>query len=320
MAVLVLLDLSAAFDTVDHALVISRLSTEFGLQDVPLRWFSFYLQNRRQCVMIHEDKSEAATLSCGVPQGSVLGPVLFVLYTNCLANVIDAFRINHYAYADDNTLMDSFKKLKINEALHRVSQCSTAIKTWMNENKLKLNEEKTEAMLVGTKARILAENSKSLDICGSEIQFSSNVKNLGVYLDPCLTMENQVNNICRYSYFHLRGIGNIRHLITTEAAKILVQSLVHSRIDYCNSLIYGRNQSRLTKQDTESSKYGRSYCYQDSKALPYNSCSKRATLASNYCPKSVLNHMLHIPMSTGYSPKIFDRTHRVLQTAKISTI
>ncbi len=112
---------------------------------------------------------------------------------------------------------------------------------------LKLNDDKTEALLVGPKKTLKKMQVTSVEIGSSTITFSSCVKNLGVLMDSNLTMEAQINHLCKSCYYHLQCIGQIRHLITLEAAKILVQSLVTSRLDYSNSLLSGLTKEQLKR-------------------------------------------------------------------------
>lgn len=152
-------------------------------------WFSSYLGTRSQSVLVSENMSESKILKCGVPQGSVLGSLLFVLYTNPLEKIIENFDVNHHAFADDLQLIDSFKPEDIQTARSRVSQCTKAISSWMMSNELKLNDDKTEAMLIGTSQRLKKINSTDITVATSDIPLSSSVKNLGVYVDLCLSAE-----------------------------------------------------------------------------------------------------------------------------------
>ena len=142
-----LLDLSAAFDTVDHQILLSRLYSLFGIQSAALKWFKSYLADRCQFTSVNNSSSPPAQLKYGVPQGSVLGPVLFVLYTTPLSDVIASHSVNHQLFADDTQLQKSAPLNEIDNLTKELCACTDDIKAWMTENQLKLNDDKTEALL-----------------------------------------------------------------------------------------------------------------------------------------------------------------------------
>ena len=141
---LVLLDLSAAFDTVNHSLLLARLQKSFGIRGTVLQWFDSYLSQRTQFVNINEANSTVRDLPVGVPQGSVLGPVLYLLYTAPLAIVIRSCGLDYHLYADDTQLYFALKSVDVDAAKSRVENCISAICRWMDLNELKLNHDKTE--------------------------------------------------------------------------------------------------------------------------------------------------------------------------------
>ena len=136
---LTLLDLSAAFDTIDHATLTNRLSDWYGIYGQAQIWFSTYLQNRHQSVIIKDTLSDKVTLSYGVPQGPVLGPVLFTLYTTPISAIISSFDINHHLYADDTQIYMSLSVSNAKESLKNLQHYVMALSPWMTGSKLKLN-------------------------------------------------------------------------------------------------------------------------------------------------------------------------------------
>ena len=150
ISALVLLYLSAAFDTIDHDIQLNRLHNTFGIGDTALSFFRTYLQNRFQSVVTNNTHSSPVKLTCGVPQGSVLGPILFTLHTQPFATVIEHHNLHHHSFADDTEPYDSATPENIDSLLNSITECFSDIKNWMTENKLLLNSDKTEAMLTGT--------------------------------------------------------------------------------------------------------------------------------------------------------------------------
>ena len=151
--ILVLLDLSAAFDTVNHDLLLSRLEKRFEITGTVLNWFKSYLCSRTQFVSINQSHSTKRDLLVGVPQGSVLGPLLYVLYTAPISDVIRNRQLNYHLYADDTQLYLAFKTNHMNLAIDRVVSCVSEISCWMEQNDLNLNPDKTDIFLIHSRFR-----------------------------------------------------------------------------------------------------------------------------------------------------------------------
>ena len=232
-----MLDLSAAFDTIDHRILFSRLQTSFGVKDTVLDWIMSYLTGRTQTVSIQDRHSDRSLLRYGVPQGSVLGPVLFVLYASPVSDVISRHSMSHESFADDTQLYQSAPIAEIDSLISRTQDCILDLKEWMTTNKLQLNDDKTELMFV-TKSTLLPLPS-TISVNDCPVSVSTSVRSLGVILDQSLSFENQFSNICKTAYLELRRISAVRHLLSTEATKTLICAFVLSRIDYCNSLFAG---------------------------------------------------------------------------------
>ncbi len=144
---LVLLDLSAAFDTIDHDILIDRLQNYTGIQGQALRWFRSYLSDRYHFVYLNREASQLSPVKYGEPQGSVLGPLLFSLYMLPLRNIIRKYGINFHCYADDTQLYISTRPDETSK-LSKLTECVKNIKDWMTSNFLLLNSDKIEILLI----------------------------------------------------------------------------------------------------------------------------------------------------------------------------
>ena len=192
---LTLLDLSAAFDAINHATLTYRLSDWYGIFDRAQIWFSSYSQNKHQSVKIEDTFSDKVTLSYGVPQGSVLGPVLFTLYTTPLSAIISSFDINHHLYADDTQIYMSLSVLNAKESLEKLQHCLMGVSAWMTGSKLKLNPSKTEFLPIGTKLqREQFLNNFPCLLLGQDTNPSTSAKNLGVLFDSSLNLHKKPEN------------------------------------------------------------------------------------------------------------------------------
>ena len=228
---LVLLDLSAAFDTVDHELMLSFLDSFVGVKDIALQWFRSYLTERSQCETLGGIMSELEALLHGVPQGSVLGPLAFCIYTLSLRKIIEYYGLSYHIYADDTQIYLRCDPLNPIPALNKIQECISDIRAWMINNKLKINDSKTE-FLVLSQTRFQSKfTTLELEIGNCSIKPSTSACYLGVVFELCVSMDKQITNIIRSTYLHLRNIGSIFHLLTQRATEKLAHALVTSRID-----------------------------------------------------------------------------------------
>ena len=254
--VLILLDLSAAFDTIDHTILATKLLDDYGISGNALLWLQSYLKNRTYCVKIGDTMSSVMELLFGVPQGSLLGPILFILYTKFLQKIAKKHGLDIQLYADDSQLYIGFSASKPSELADikdRIRKCLEEIKSWMLENFMKLNEAKTELLVFG-KTQTL-KKMQDLDV---SISFGDTVivqtmftgesgKSLGVMLDEKLSMDRQIASVkkkCSWTLMNLRTIGSY---LDEEIKLMMVKQLVISKLDYCNVLYMNLAQKRLKK-------------------------------------------------------------------------
>jgi len=246
VTVLVLLDLSAAFDTVDHTILLNRLKN-IGITGLVYDWFSSYLSGRTQAVFLDGVSSDSVNLTCGVPQGSVLGPILFNIYTQPLGKIARKHGVNYHFYADDTQLYTSFSVKESNTSANCISNCIADIRSWMQSNLLMLNDSKTEIVLLGTRQQLSKLGSLQISVGSANIKLCSKVRNLGVIFDSNMTMEDHVNHVCKTSYLYIRLLGKLRKFLVRDTAAMITHAFVTSRLDYCNSLLYGISNSLITK-------------------------------------------------------------------------
>ena len=194
-----------------------------------LQWFSSYLTDRIHYVSLSNHCSAFAPVHTGVPHGSVLGPMLFTMYIKPLTAIIDSHSIIHHSFADDLQLQMSAPPDRISELLHSIQSCISYVKAWATANMLKLNDSKTELMLVTSKrSKHLHNLPTSITIGNAQIPFKQSVKNFGFTLDCHLTMNAHVSNIARTCYFELRRLASIRRFLTSTATATLVSAFVLS--------------------------------------------------------------------------------------------
>lgn len=244
-SVLLLLDLSAAFDTIDHKILLSRFKINFGVENVALNWFRSYPLERKQSVFINGTKSSEQSLDFGVPQGSVLGPVLFVLYTSPLTHLINSHSIRHEMYADDTQLENADSPNNYPNLVLSLQNCITEVKLWMSQNRLKLNDDKTEALCVSPPSADLSSLPSSISVGNIAIPFSPSVCDLGFFLYQNLSMKEHITKTCQTAYMEIRRISSIHHYLTEDATKTLVSACLLFRLDYCNSLLAGCPQTHI---------------------------------------------------------------------------
>ena len=245
----VLLDMSAAFDTVDHSVLIGQMRS-IGIEGTALKWLESYMSNRTHTVRIGSHNSHRTLIESGIPQGSVLGPVLFSIYTLPLGAIFRKHQLQYHLYADDAQLYVDLSRVPDGEtadAVCRVERCIEEARLWMSDHNLLLNESKTEAIIISAPNRKHLQDVSCVSVCGCNIVPSPTIRNLGIMIDCELTMSSQVSRMCKAAYYHLYAISKIRHCLTTEACKIIVHALVISRLDYGNALLYGITEALMTK-------------------------------------------------------------------------
>ena len=245
-AVLVLLDYSAAFDTINHKMLFERFQTRYGICGTALKWCISYLENRKQAIVISDSISDPFPLPWGVPQGSVKGPLDFIMYSAPLSDVINAHKdINHVIYADDTQLFLTMRSTYHSEAVHKLERCIADVRSWAIQNKLMLNDSKTEIVHFRSKFRSNVA-LPLINIGGCDIKASYSAKDLGIILDNTLELKDHVRNVCRKASFGIYRIGRIRKYLDRTSTERLVHAFVSSHLDCNNSILYGVSNNILS--------------------------------------------------------------------------
>ena len=201
-----------------------------------LKWFDSYLTGRCQNIVINGKTSEIAEIGSGVPQGSVLVPWLFTMYTQPLGKIIQKHGLCYDQYADDLQVYTSFKlQQDVSNVISKIENCLVDMNRWLQMNGLMLNSEKTE---------VDSLSSFRIQVGSSFIQPKISVHNLGVTLDSSLSMHKHVSLVTRSCYMHLRNFSRIR---TKDTAKSQVHASIISRLDYANSLMFWISEASLAK-------------------------------------------------------------------------
>ena len=238
-----LLDLSAAFDTCNHHILLSRLETQFHVSGSALTWFSSYLNNRSQRAKIKDSLSDPVKLVTGFPQGSGWGPQAYSKYVGPLGDLLRLLRVLYHLFEDDIQLLTPMNPNSLDSqslAFFCMESTISEVASWMTRNKLKMNESKTEFIVFGTRQR-------SINVDGDCIEAKKCLRNLGSMFDTELKMAEHVSHVLKVGYFQLRQLRTIRKYLTPMATKILVHATVISRLDYANALLYGIAETQLSR-------------------------------------------------------------------------
>ena len=243
-----LLDLSSAFDTVNHEILINMLSS-LGVRDQALMWFKSYLSCRSQIVCVNGCKSEPIPLTHGVPQGSVGGPLLFSIYLLGLKKILQRHDIKYHCYADDIQLYISFSPNQVDSlhAVRKLESCVEDIRVWMSSHSLKLNDEKSQFLYIGSKAQLSKIKVPSIKIGDVTISALESCRNLGIIFDSTMSMSAHISSVCKSVRYYLRNLGIIRKYLTRSATEKIVHAFISSRLDFGNAHFFQLPQSQLTR-------------------------------------------------------------------------
>ena len=236
-----LLDLSAAFDTVDHDILLTRLHKSYGVGGTALVWISSFIQGRQQSVTFNGHQSTRIQLKYGVPQGSVLSPLLFIMYTSDVISIAASFGVGAHSYADDSQLYLHCLATDQSTAALRLAECIERVEGWMKSNRLKLNSDKIQFLWLGFRQPAGEDRHKDHDNRWTPYRI------FDFRQESRRDFRQWTGNrpACKQHHSKLflsaqTAAAEIHPTITPHGCrKTLVHSLISSCVDYCNSIFHG---------------------------------------------------------------------------------
>ena len=278
----------------------SSTSTQswFGFTDTVLSWIQSYLSSRSFTVDINGIKSPPSKLLYGVPQGSVLGPLLFILYTTPLSSLISQSSVNHKLYADDTQLFLSFSADTFSENILLLQNTISNISSWMASNFLSLNPTKTEFLLIGLPAQLSKIHNPTLTISSNTtIQPVSSARNLGIIFDSNLSFSDHISYISKSCFSHIHDLRRIRNTLDHKTACTIATSLIHSKLDYCNSLYLNISNQQLNRLQLILNSAARAVT-KTPKIPSHYSSSQITSLAQNYATHTIQNSFTNLQITS----------------------
>ena len=239
----VALDLQAAFDTLNHEVLLHICEDRFGIRYAAIKWLQSYLLGRKQLVLVNDSVAKPAFLDSGVPQGSILGPMLFSVYLTPLGDLLKEIKVNYQLYADDTLLYFECSSKHIFNA-NSVEITIQKVLYWFANAGQQFNENKTEAILISSVKN--APSISSIKVGNVEVKLSNSLKCLGITVDKHLDMDKQVKTVAKNCFYYLRKLHSLQNFVDFETRIVLVRCLIMSRLDYCNSILNGLGMKKLS--------------------------------------------------------------------------
>jgi hypothetical protein len=221
------LDIRKCFDTIDHTILLNKLA-RYGIDDTEALWFASYLKNRSQHVKCNGNVSAKCFVPIGVPQGSVLGPVLFSLFVNDITCNVYPSTVN--LYADDTLLYCTGSD--VNEASQKLQLSLNEVSNWYNGNRLALNASKSSCMVIGSKYQTRTDNNLNVMLNNEKIEQVNKVKYLGVMIDNNLTWNEHISVLCKNLSYKISQLSRVKNIVTKDMMLTIYRSIIQPTIDY----------------------------------------------------------------------------------------
>ena len=231
-----------AFDTVNHNILLKKLD-KLGIKEINLKWIQNYLTNRSQCTLANGFLSTNKQITCGVPQGSVLGPLLFLVYVNDLGNALQGS--GHYLYADDTVIFKS--GINVPDTVAELQNDLNGFGSWCRANKLSINTKKSNYVIYGTKQKSARIRHCLLTLQNDQLLKTPSYKYLGVLIDSHLNFNAHVENCCKIVSHKLYLLSKIRRYITEEACTQIFKTMIVPLLDYGDVVYSGSSDKNLSK-------------------------------------------------------------------------
>ena len=222
----VLMDLSKAFDCIPHDILIAKMHA-YGFSKNTLTFFYSYLKRRKQYVKINEKCSDFKTILTGVPQGSILGPVLFNLFINDLFYSIKEADL--YNFADDNTISCAAKCMP--DLIHKLETESENAVNWFRDNQMIVNPQKFQSIIIDRKNQ--TNNPQQINVEDKLVASSNKVQLIGLTIDSRLNFETHISSLCQKSASQLNALCRLSSFLDFKERNILINSFVYSNFNYC---------------------------------------------------------------------------------------
>ena len=249
LTLMVLLDLSAAFDTVNLQTLIEIFKNRFNITGTALKLIQSYLTGRSQTVFINNTHSYRLPSEQGMPQGSCFGPFAFLIYISELYDTTSHHQISIEGYADDHQIYITFNPQSDSheQAIRSMESCINSVRKYMLNNQLKINDDKTEIIVIGNKNQLDKIRNRHIRVDTASVTPSNSVRNLGFQFDKTMSFNEHINNICKKANYQLIRISQLRKYLSLSSTQILIHSFVTSQLDYCNAIMYKLPKYQIKK-------------------------------------------------------------------------